>query len=503
MDDFGTRLRRDLPRGQGNPLLDRGVKAQWLNHADMRGEEWGTKDGLILGRDENGKLIGWQDDRHVMLIAGSRSGKGTGIIIPTLVHGWRGSAVVLDTKGELARDTSERRERMGQTAHVLDPFNQSGCDWSVFNPLDELDNIETVIDDSALMADALIIGNERDPYWTDAARALLQALILMVLQEPHERRNLVTVRNMLMLTDAKIAAEGKRLKAEAGEDEETSQERLRRRSATYALISLLMNVKNDVYGHICQGMGYQLNDMEDKERGSVLNTARVQTRWIGGGKGIEETLSGKSSFRLRDLKKKRMTLYLCLPATYMSSYNRWLRLIVAMTLTVMERTKPEQVKPPVLFLLDEFPVLKYMESIESALSQMAGFGVKIMTVIQNIGQLKHLYKGAWETFVGNSGVIVAFGNTDVETLTWLTKMLGYTDVDDMQPTGAAGLSLERGNPLEQPKRVQLPLMAEHELRLQLARQHHRALVITSDHAPVILQRIRWFDDPEFKSLVTR
>ena len=107
-------------------------------------------------------------------------------------------------------------------------------------------------------------------------------------------------------------------------------------------------------------------------------------------------------------------MYLCLPAMRMGTHARWFRLMILLALSVMERT---QVKPPapVLFVLDEFPVLGHMQVVEKAAGLMAGFGVKLWIIVQNLGQLKQHYDKAWETFFANSGVVTAFGVVDHET----------------------------------------------------------------------------------------
>ena len=74
-----------------------------------------------------------------------------------------------------------------------------------------------------------------------------------------------------------------------------------------------------------------------------------------------------------------------------------------------------------LMVLDEFPVLGYMRTIEAAAGQIAGFGVKLWTIVQDITQLQRLYRDSWETFVANSGVVTAFANTDGSTLKYLSE----------------------------------------------------------------------------------
>ena len=76
---------------------------------------------------------------------------------------------------------------------------------------------------------------------------------------------------------------------------------------------------------------------------------------------------------------------------------------------------------PVLLPLEEFPVLKHMEKLEAAVGQLAGSGVRLWVIVQNLGQLKRHYKEGWETFVANAGVITAFANADLETLNYLRE----------------------------------------------------------------------------------
>ena len=77
-----------------------------------------------------------------------------------------------------------------------------------------------------------------------------------------------------------------------------------------------------------------------------------------------------------------------------------------------------------LFCLDEFAALGHMEPIEKAAGQIAGFGVKLWPVIQDLTQLQRDYKKAWETFMGNAGLLTFFGNTDLTTLEHISKRLG-------------------------------------------------------------------------------
>ena len=138
---------------------------------------------MLLGRRKGG-LIGWDDNRHVLTVAGSRAGKGVSLIVPNLIL-YEGSAFVVDPKGENAAITAGRRGKgtrkrgagLGQDVYVLDPFDVSGKRRGrpvSFNPLAELDiDGEDVVEDASMFAEALITHPEKDRHWTESAQALL------------------------------------------------------------------------------------------------------------------------------------------------------------------------------------------------------------------------------------------------------------------------------------------------------------------------------------------
>ncbi|MEZ5817395.1 MAG: type IV secretory system conjugative DNA transfer family protein [Hyphomicrobiaceae bacterium] len=110
-------------------------------------------------------MIGREDDRHVVSIAGSRAGKSSTVLIPNLLR-YPGSSIVIDIKGELARATARARKQMGQKVFVLDPFNESGIPSASLNPMIELlsGRPDQLAADIAQLADALIISNNKDPH---------------------------------------------------------------------------------------------------------------------------------------------------------------------------------------------------------------------------------------------------------------------------------------------------------------------------------------------------
>jgi type IV secretion system protein VirD4 len=495
-EEFETALREDLPRGHGQQAMmrgpERGLFARWLRPEEMQGPIWEPEGGLRLGK-RGGRVIGWNDDRHVMTIAGSRAGKGVSLIEPNLMF-YEGSALVVDPKGELARHTAGRRGPDGarggkgglkQEVFILDPFAVSGRKSAKFNPLAELNlkSPDDLIEDAGMFAEALIIHPEKDRHWTESAQSLIRALILVAVtsDDPLER-NLITMRELLMLTHRSIEPYSTPTFITA-HGELTAEE---------ALMHILKTQKGD-HADICRGVAEQFLAMGDKERGSVLSTARTQTQWLDSAR-MRNVLQ-ESSFDLADLKRKKVTIYLCLPAMRLSTHSRWLRLMILLALTVMERTAGNP-KPPVLFVLDEFPILGHMESVEKAAGLMAGFGVKLWLIIQNVGQIKQHYNKAWETFFANCGVVTAFGVNDFETLKTLSDNLGRMSITEKVRSGASNSELGRGaSPLKDEHR-DVPLLAEHELRLAFGRRKNRVLIFNAEDSPAVAERFIYYEDHE-------
>lgn len=441
---------------------------------------------LLLGVLNN-QLIGIEDDRHMITVAGSRSGKGVSMIIPNLLF-YRGSMLVIDPKGELASITARRRAQgLKQQVFVLDPFERT-ADWvrpykASFNPMAilTLEN-KNIVEDAGLIADALVVQSGGDIHWDESAKNFIEGVILHVATSPayKNHRNLITVRNVLM-TGATVEHGGKK---------EDGMDGLN--------IEMMANTE---LGGIIRAAAVDLFEKPQNEMGSVLSSVRRHTSFLGF-PAMKDVLE-RHDFDLSALKTapEGATIYLCLPAGRMGTCNRWLRLFVNLALEAMER---EQTKPsvPVLLCLDEFATLGRMEQVEVAAGQIAGFGCKLWPILQDLGQLQSLYKDRWQTFMGNAGILQCFGNNDVETLEYISKRLGKTSLmlKRMAETthqdrlkGATGVS----EGLE----VHDLITAEEASRF-FARddKQRRQLIIRPGKDPMVLSRVVYHQDRAFKGL---
>ncbi len=489
MSQFEQLLQNDLRRGvEGQPSAL--VDAMWLDPerlADQRWQHRKTPDrigGLILGHRLN-KSVGSTDNRHILTVAGSRAGKGVSLIVPNLLM-YDGSVIAIDPKGELARMTARQRRAKGQKVVILDPFDEAaGPPKGSFNPLKELDlTSKYVKDDVGQIADALITPNERDPHWTDSARILVRALILYTLMLPEDDHHLITVFKLLNLSHPLVTDLMRR--AEKGSPV----------SGRYALFKLLQSAEGQ-FADAVSGTGRNFAAMAEKELASVFSTALTQLDFLDS-EAMADVLK-RHDLKLSELKTGKATLFLCLPATRMGTHSRWLRVIVNLALMAFERTKVDT-DIPVLMVLDEFAVLGHLKSVETAAGLVAGFGVKLWIVLQDLPQIQRLYDKSWETFIGNAGVATFFGNADKSTLTYLSDKLGQTSVrlvqkSELSPQQRLGGSTGRREEV----RVQRLASAD-ELERMLDRDLERVLVMATGQRPIIVQRFIYYRDAQFVGL---
>ncbi len=440
---------------------------------------------------QGGMPIGFGDDTHFLTVAGSRAGKGRSVIIPTLLT-YDGPVFGVDPKSELANVTTRARLERGHHVFCPDPFSNTRGPAAKcrarYNPMTILrPGSPTLIEDAGLITEALVVENasQHDPHWDESATGLIQGVILLVATDQlyEGRRTLPVVRDLI----AGQATSG----GETGMDVLDAQMRANN-AADLIVRQRIVDAAEDFFAK------------PDDERGSVLSNARRHLRFLGLPQ-IRDSLSGHD-FDLSELKTGRdgrpVTIFLCLPAMRMGTCNRWLRLFLNLALAAMETT-PGKPEPPVLFALDEFPVLGRMKSLEDAAGQIAGFGARLWPVIQDLGQLKALYRDRWQTFMGNAGAVQFFGLNDLETLEWVSKRLGQTSLIVRNKSEVSDQDATRSGRVGATWSVQTQPLLTVEEAARLFGRHDvqaRQLVLFSSFDPVVLQRVNYDSHAMFEGL---
>ena len=421
--------------------------------------------GLLIGRDrKSGKPLRYAGPAHLLTIAPTRTGKGVGTIIPNLLD-YPGSVICIDPKGENARITARQRGKFGPV-HVLDPFGVTGIPSAAFNPLDRLDPAGLdLADDAMTLADALVYdapGEAGEAHWNEEAKALIAGILLWVACDPESQG---TDRTLEALRDCLTFAP------------DNFQRMLREMSRSTQARGLIARAANRHLGK------------SDREAAGVLSAAQRHTHFLDSPR--MSAVLRHSDFTFADVKAGTATVFLVLPPDRLATYARWLRLMIAQGLTDLARA-PASPARPVLFLLDEFAALGRLEPVERAMGLMAGYGIQLWPILQDVHQLRALYDRRAGTFLSNAGVLQVFGVNDHDSAKLVSDLLGQETVVfetmsraiDSDETGISFGSQHVGRPLLTPDEV------------RTLREDYQLLFLAGQR-PIVAAKLKYYADREF------
>jgi type IV secretion system protein VirD4 len=458
----------------------------------MVGRQPAKRPTLPWGASRPGRLLWYHGPSHVLTMAPTRSGKGVGAVIPSLLR-YPGSAVVIDIKGENFHVTHKQRLRDGGDVFVLDPFRVTGDHMyhAYANPLDSIDTVgetlkDRALDDCKTLAEMLVEEDGKENrHFSDEGRSLLACFMLYVChkhrKEPH-LRTLMQVRELLTLPEE---AFGKLL-----EDMAQSDHALVRRGIA------------------------RLEQKEERERTGVISTAqrgidfldsvpmaRVLVPPSSAALTLEKPEHQTGHVNLGLLKGERqMTLYFVIPPEALKTHAAWIRMMIACINNMITRI-PGRPSHRILMLLDEFAQLGHIRPVVEGISLVGGYGVLFWVIVQDLAQLKGLYRDNWETIFANCDVKQCFGTNDWTTAELLSKMAGETTVfTESGSTGkgrsfgkSSGHSTNYGESVsEKGRRL---LMPDEVMRLATSKQ----LLFVKGSEPLLVDKINYLADPEFRT----
>jgi type IV secretion system protein VirD4 len=426
---------------------------------------------LVIGRSgRNNKLLHYDGPAHLLTMAPTRSGKGVGTIIPNLLLLDR-SVICIDPKGENARVTARTRARKGDV-WCLDPFGVSGRPAARYNPLAWLDaGSPDLAEDAQTIADALVHdapGQSGEAHWNEEAKALVAGIILhTVVHEPPALATLATVRDKLTHDPGGFAA-----------------------------LLTDMQASTGAHGLIARAANRQLGK-SDREAAGVLSSAQRHTHFLDSPRIVDSTSA--SDFRFADLKERPGTVFLCLPPDRLDTYARWLRLLVSQAVTDMARS-PARPDKPVLFLLDEFAALGRLDPVERAMGLMAGYGMQLWPILQDMHQLKATYGERAGTFMSNAGVVQTFGVNDLATADMLSRTIGDTTIEyeTFGMSGPASIFSDGTRSQSSSGHVAARRLATPDEIMRM--NPDDLLLLRQGQHPLVVGKIRYYAEREFAGL---
>ncbi len=397
-------------------------------------------------------------DKHILIMASTRSGKGVTLIIPHLLR-YRGSAFVLDPKGENAKATIRQRTALNDKVHVLDPFGITGLPKARFNPLSRFTPENMEAESKALAAALFVVGERERDHWTASGQQLLAAIILYVYVSPNvppEKKDLPTVRRQLL-----------------GGLKNTLNEMMTINAADGLLSDL----------------AFSFLETPEREFGSIISTAQRQTEILDNPFMIAclSAAGPGEEVDFKAWKTSTMTVYLCLSAPKFPTFNRWLRLVLTSALDEMTDTL-EPPALPVCFMLDELATLGHLAAVENAVGLAAGYGIQLVSVFQDVAQMRDLYKGRWASFIGNAGVRALFNLDDYETAEYWSKFIGGR-LAETRSTQKDIYGLSKGDNVGEAMR---PLLPPDQIMMDFA--SGKMLVLAQGARPIVTDRVAYFDD---------
>lgn len=440
--------------------------ARWADAREVRRAGLLGSDGVVLGLF-GGNYLRHDGPEHVLCFAPTRSGKGVGLVIPTLLT-WPYSTIVHDIKGENFQLTSGWRARFGSVL-LFDPTNPSSA---AYNPLLEIRKGDYEVRDAQNIADILVDPEgalERRNHWEKTSHSLLVGAILHVLYAEADK-TLAGVANFLSDPSRPI-------------------------EATLNAMLATPHLGERVHPVVASAARELLNKSEN-ERSGVLSTTMS---FLGLYRDpVVAKVTGRSDWRIRDLVDGDLpiSLYLVVPPSDIARTKPLMRLVLnQIGRRLTETLDTDRRRQKLLLMLDEFAALGRLDFFESQLAFMAGYGIRSFLITQSLNQLERAY-GPNHAILDNCHIRIAFSTNDERTAKRVSDALGTaTEMRAMKNYAGHSLSPWLGHLMVSRQETSRPLLTPGEV-MQLS--PNEAIVMISGVHPVRARKVRYYDDPRFQ-----
>ena len=443
--------------------------ARWAETRQVADAGLLGQDGVILGRWEN-EYLRHDGPEHVLCFAPTRSGKGVGLVMPTLLT-WPGSAIVHDIKGENWKLTAGWRARFGRVL-LFDPTNAQSA---AYNPLLEVRRGEWEVRDVQNIADVLVDPEgalEKRNHWEKTSHSLLVGAILHLLYAEPDK-TLAGVANFLSDPRRPI-------------------------DTTLRAMMTTAHLGDNVHPVVASAARELLNKSEN-ERSGVLSTAMS---FLGLYRDpVVAQVTRRCDWRIRDLVEgaRPATLYLVVPPSDISRTKPLVRLILnQIGRRLTEELEAKSGRRRLLLMLDEFPALGRLDFFEGALAFMAGYGLKAFLIAQSLNQIEKAY-GQNNSILDNCHVRISFATNDERTAKRVSDALGTaTEIRDARNYAGNRLSPWLSHLMVSRQGTARPLLTPGEV-MQLPPEDE--LVLVSGCNPIRAKKARYYEDSQLQARI--
>lgn len=444
--------------------------ARWAQPREVRTAGLLGPDGVVLGRLGRDYLR-HDGPEHVLCFAPTRSGKGVGLVVPSLLT-WPGSAIVHDIKGENWQLTAGFRALHGRVL-LFDPTNAKS---SAYNPLLEVRRGEWEVRDVQNIADILVDPEgslDKRNHWEKTSHALLVGAILHVLYAEADK-TLAGV--AAFLSDPKRPIE-----------------------STLAAMMKTAHLGEAGVHPVVASAARELLNKSDNERSGVLSTAMS---FLGLYRDpVVAEVTRRCDWRIAHVVggKQPATLYLVVPPSDINRTKPLIRLILnQIGRRLTEDLQARGGRHRLLLMLDEFPALGRLDFFESALAFMAGYGLKSFLIAQSLNQIEKAY-GPNNSILDNCHVRVSFATNDERTAKRVSDALGTaTEMKAMKNYAGHRLSPWLGHLMVSRSETARPLLTPGEI-MQLPPTDE--IVMVAGTPPIRAKKARYYEDVRFQERV--
>lgn len=444
--------------------------ARWADAGEVRAAGLLGPDGVVLGKLDRDYLR-HDGPEHVLCFAPTRSGKGVGLVVPSLLA-WPGSAIVHDIKGENWQLTAGFRARHGRVL-LFDPTNPKS---SAYNPLLEVRRGEWEVRDVQNVADVLVDPEgslDKRNHWEKTSHSLLVGAILHVLYAEADK-TLAGV--AAFLSDPKRPIE-----------------------ATLKAMMTTPHLGEHGPHPVVASTARELLNKSENERSGVLSTAMS---FLGLYRDpVVAQVTRRCEWRIADLiaDSRPTTLYLVVPPSDISRTKPLIRLVLnQIGRRLTEDLHGRERRHRVLMMLDEFPALGRLDFFESALAFMAGYGIKSLLIAQSLNQIEKAY-GPNNAILDNCHVRVSFATNDERTARRVSDALGTaTEMRAMKNYAGHRLNPWLGHLMVSRQETARALLTPGEV-MQLSPSDE--IVMVAGTPPIRARKARYYEDRRFTERV--